>query len=120
MPILRIAIVLRHGEGLPSNLARRLADATGAVFGSPPGHTWIVLSEISGEQYAENHNHPVERPSPVFAHVLRSQLPAPEALAAEAAALAAAIAQICGRPAEQVHIIYEPAGAGRVAFGGVL
>ena len=32
--------------------------------------------------------------------------------------LTAAIAQICDRPAENVHIIYLPEGAGRIAFGG--
>ncbi len=31
-----------------------------------------------------------------------------------------AIAAACGRPAENVHLVYAPAGRGRVAFGGRL
>lgn len=41
-------------------------------------------------------------------------------LASEAAALASAIAQVTGRAVEHVHLIYEPPGRGRVAFGGEL
>jgi len=52
--------------------------------------------------------------------VLKARLEPAEMLRLEAHALAAAIAAVCGRPKENVHIIYLPAGSGRVAFGGQL
>jgi hypothetical protein len=55
---------------------------------------------------------------PVFVTVLKSRLPDSDELEQEAARLAAAVARICGRPAENVHILYLPEGSGRVAFGG--
>jgi hypothetical protein len=55
---------------------------------------------------------------PVFVTVLKAKLPGAAALQAEAAQLTMAVARTCGRAAENVHVIYQPAGAGRVAFGG--
>jgi hypothetical protein len=34
--------------------------------------------------------------------------------------LARSVAEACGRPAENVHVLVLPEGAGRVAFGGVM
>jgi phenylpyruvate tautomerase PptA (4-oxalocrotonate tautomerase family) len=41
-------------------------------------------------------------------------------MACEAERLTRAIAPILNRPPENVHILYEPDGAGRVSFGGKL
>ena len=43
-----------------------------------------------------------------------------EELQREAAELTEAISQAIGRPAGNIHLIYEAPGAGRVAFGGKL
>ena len=119
MPILTVEIVLLPGETTRPELAQRLADGAGEIFSSPPGSTWVKLIPIPAKNYAENK--PVEEAFyPVFVTVLKATLPPPESMQAEAAQLTAAIALICGRPPGNIHIIYAPAGAGRVAFGGKL
>jgi phenylpyruvate tautomerase PptA (4-oxalocrotonate tautomerase family) len=117
MPILDIEIVARPGETLSPNLAHELAHRAGEIFDSAPGGTWVKVHLIAQEHYAEN-SVASERFYPVFVSILKAKLPAPGALQEEITRLAAAIAEICGRPAENVHIIYLPEGAGRVAFGG--
>lgn len=119
MPILNIEIVLHPAELSDPGLAAALAERAGAAFGAAPGTTWVRLHYLPAGQYAEDGG-PAEEIAPVFVSVLKARLPPAEALPAEAARLAEAIAAVCGRPAENVHIIYEPAGAGRVAFGGRL
>jgi len=120
MPILDVEIVLLPGEMVSSGLAAEIADRCGQVFGSPPGNTWVKLHLMPRDRYAENDGGPPDGACPVFVSVLKARLPAPEALSVEVGRLTAAIAQATGRPAEHVHIIYLPGGAGRVAFGGAL
>lgn len=103
-----------------AGLAAEIADRGGEVFGSPPGNTWIKLRPIPCDHYAENGVGPPDGVYPVFVLVLKARLPAPDPLRAEVSRLAAAIAEATGRPVENVHIAYLPAGAGRVAFGGEL
>jgi len=117
MPILNVEIVARPDEYLSPKLATELANRTGEIFGSAPGSTWVKVHLIARENYAENSS-VSEDIYPVFVSVLKAKLPSPDSLQAEVAKLTAAIAQVCGRPQENVHIVYLPAGAGRVAFGG--
>lgn len=119
MPILDVQVVLRPGESLPGHLAADIADRAGEVFGTPPGRTWVKLYALPTEHYAENGGSD-ENAYPVFVSIFKSQLPAPQVLPTEAAQLTRAIAQACARPVQNVHLIYWPAGAGRVAFGGQL
>jgi phenylpyruvate tautomerase PptA (4-oxalocrotonate tautomerase family) len=119
MPILTIEIVLRPGETLPSHLAADIADRAGEVFGSPPGRTWVKLRGIPVEHYAENGG-AAEGVYPVFVSVLKSRYLPPDEMQTEVTRLTTAIAQASARPVENVHLVYEPAGAGRVAFGGNL
>jgi phenylpyruvate tautomerase PptA (4-oxalocrotonate tautomerase family) len=49
---------------------------------------------------------------------MKSELPLLEEMQKEVAKITAAVAQIYGRPAENVHVIYQPEARGRVAFGG--
>jgi len=51
---------------------------------------------------------------------LKKAVPFGSELRAEVEALTRAVAQVCGRDPEQVHVIYEPPALGRVAFGGRL
>ena len=120
MPIVDVEIVLLPEESMRSGLAAEIADRCGEVFGSPPGSTWVKLRPIPCDHYAENGGGPQDGVYPVFVSVLKARLPAPEALRAEVSRLTAAIAEATGRPVENVHIVYLPAGAGRVAFGGEL
>ena len=119
MPILNVEVVLQPGEALRPTLAADIANAAGDVFGTPPGRTWVTVYTIPTEQYAENGSS-VTGLYPVFVSILKNQLPAPEAMQTEARQLTDVIAQVCARSAENVHLIYLPAGAGRVAFGGRL
>ena len=119
MPILEIEIVLRPGEALAVGLAARLADAAAGVLRSPPRSTWVKLRELATGYFAENGAGPEADTFPVFVSVLKAEN-VPEQLADEAPRLAEAVGGLCGRPRENVHIIFEPKGGGRVAFGGKL
>lgn len=120
MPILTVEIVVKETEALAPNLAAAIADAAGAIFGSAPGRTWVRLHRLPAAQYAENGIAPDATPHPVFVGVIKAELPAGDALAGESAQLATTLAALCGRPVENVHIFWEQAGQGRVAFGGKL
>jgi hypothetical protein len=52
--------------------------------------------------------------------VLESGVPDGSALKDEVIQLTKTIAKILGRPESNIHIFYQPDGAGRVAFGGKL
>ncbi len=119
MPILDVEIVTRPGEQLPPALAKELADAAGLIFGSEPAGTWVRLQTIPSERYAEG---PGDAPVvfPVFVSVLKSNVPAGEAMQLEVARLSQMVAQLCQRPVQNIHILYLPEGRGRVAFGGTL
>lgn len=119
MPMLSIEIVGLPGDHSPG-LATALADAAGAVFQSAPGGTWVRLHWLDPALYAENGGGPPPSVRPVFVSVIESRPPEGAERARRAAALGIAIADVCDRPADNVHVIYEPPGAGRVAFGGRL
>ena len=119
MPILSVEIVTRPDEQLRPELAAELANRTGEIFGSAPGTTWVKVILIPKENYAENDS-TSENIFPVFVSVLKAKLPTPKSMLAEVSKLTETIAQICDRPQENVHILYMPEAAGRIAFGGKL
>ena len=120
MPILDVELVLEDWETVPSDLASRLADAAGAVFGTPAGRTWVRVRRLARADYAENGGGPPTGVRPVFANVLVSRLPSPSRVREDIERLTRAIAAVCGRPIENVHVMFLPDAAGRVAFGGTL
>ena len=120
MPVLEVEMVLAAGEALAPGLATALAERTSAVFGAAPGRTWVRLRSLERAQYAEDGGGPPPGVQPVFVTVLKARWPEGAQLADEIERLTTAVAQACGRPAENVHVAYLPAGAGRVAFGGRL
>lgn len=120
MPILDVTAVLRDGETLAADLSRQLADAAGRVFGAAPGTVWVTLHTLPADRYAENGTAAADTPRPVLVRVLKATEDATDARADEAATLACALAACLAREPAQVHLIYEPAGSGRVAFGGRL
>jgi len=120
MPILEVEMVIGSGEVLTDGLAEGMADAAGDVFGAPAGRTWVRLHTLPASEYAENGGGPPEGIRPVFVTVLRASLPKEDALREETRRLTEAIATACGRPAENVHILWLPEATGRMAFGGRL
>jgi hypothetical protein len=117
---LEVEIVARPGERLRGSLAVNVADRAAEVFGTPTGHTWVRLRILALEQYAEDGGGPEPGVHPVFVSVLKAELPEADVLAAEIEGLTEAIATACDRRPQNVHIRYEPAGGGRMAFGGRL
>lgn len=109
MPILDITIV---GEQPAS--AARIAEVAGDVLGTEPSFTWVSLHRVS--EYAENRV--AAPPSPVIVRVLLRRVP--DDRASLARALGAAIATELGRARDDVHVLFEPPAAGRIAFGGEL
>ncbi len=118
MPILNIEIVLGPGEKPHAGLAAEIADRAGEIFASAKGGTWVKIRPIPPEHYAENGAGPEDDIFPVFVFILKSRLQERDAMKAEVVSLTNAIAKACARPPENVHIVYEPAAEGRVAFGG--
>ena len=116
MPILEIEIVLRPDEELTDDLPQLLADRLGDVFRSQPGETWLKLRPLPGHHYTENES--TDDIYPVFVTVLKGQRPSIDEMQIEVTALTTAVADICQRPFENVHIIYQPDALGRIAFGG--
>ncbi len=117
MPILDIEVVGRDSPN--RSYTQALADAVGNVFNSASGHTWVKVRHIPEAQYAENQIG-TPAPKPIFVSVLLRVLPDAAELAKLADALAVAIGNASGCPKENVHIVFQPEAAGRVAFGGQL
>lgn len=120
MPILEVQIVGDPPTEIREGLAAHLAEAAADVLGSRPAGTWVKLQALPRADYAENGGGPDASIAPVFVRVLLRALPEGEVLRAQAHALARAIAGVCARSVDDVHVLYEPAAAGRIAFGGRL
>ena len=118
MPILYVEIV---GDYDPDHgVALKIADRAAPVLGADRGQVWVKLRRIPRELYAENGRGDPCPDQPVFVKVTKGVLQDVEELRVEAEQLTKAVAEAVGRPAENVHIIYEPSAAGRIAFGGKL
>ena len=117
MPIVDIEIVLKPDEAIADEVVSELADRLGEIFGSPKTGTWVKVHQIAAHYYAENEGKEPEV-YPIFVSVLKSRLPGPEEMQKEVDAITATVAQLCNRPSRFVHVIYQPEGKGRVAFGG--
>jgi phenylpyruvate tautomerase PptA (4-oxalocrotonate tautomerase family) len=120
MPILDIELVGEPPREIRRDLAARLAEAAGEALDSRPGGTWVKLMILPEGDYAENAGGPDDGVRPVFVSLIKRSLPCGEALQREVAVLTRVVAEVCRRPAENVHLIYRAAAAGRVAFGGKL
>ena len=118
MPIVDIELVCESEAEFATASARTLADAIGHALGSEPGHTWVRLRFLASDAYAENQATVQGADLPAFVTVLHAHPPIGEALAVEATALTAVIAQCLARAPGRVHLQYAPAAAGRQAFGG--
>ncbi|MDA0273617.1 MAG: hypothetical protein O3C68_10250 [Proteobacteria bacterium] len=121
MPIVELELVIDgEAEKLGSELIQRLADQIGEYLGSDTAGTWVMVRYLDRSQYAENRSPVPESVKPTFVSILQYQLPGQNGLAEGARRLADITATCIGRPLENTHIIFEPAGRCRVAFGGEL
>ena len=117
MPIVDVEIVVKPDETIPNQMVSELADQLGEVFGSSKNGTWIKVHGIPSVYYAENEGK-AEEIYPIFVSVLKARLPDPEEMQTEVDAITGVVAQVCNRPSSVVHVMYQPEGKGRVAFGG--
>lgn len=119
MPIVDIEIVLGPDETIRHGMVSELADEIGTIFHSASRRTWVRIHSLPAEQYAENGGRAVGV-YPIFVSIIKSTLSSPAELQKEVEKITGAVAQICNRPSENVHVLYQPEGRGRVAFGGKL
>jgi phenylpyruvate tautomerase PptA (4-oxalocrotonate tautomerase family) len=125
MPIVTIELMSDEGSAvgaaLPSaGTIREITDALGAIFDSRPSGTWVKFREQSREHYAENNAELTADVRPVVVEILKADLPDPASLTTEARAICLLVAKALTRPPENVHVVYQPAARGRIAFGGEL
>lgn len=121
MPIIQLDLVMRAGENPPDKRTlQALADEMGQVLGAPAGETWVFLRPLSDDAYVENDMAVPPDIRPAIAHVLQYQRPSESTLARMARGLAGAMARHLNRPEANMHLVFEPDGRGRVAFGGRL
>lgn len=119
MPIVDVEMVEDpNGSAPDKELPQALADALGRVFGVPPGETWVRVRRLPRRDYAENGGPLPDGIRPLFVTVLKSHRPESDALRTEVSAVTDAVAKACRRPRENVHVLYLPEAAGRLAFGG--
>jgi phenylpyruvate tautomerase PptA (4-oxalocrotonate tautomerase family) len=117
MPILDIEIVSAAPDAIAPGLAQALADELGDAFGAEAGKVWVRLRALPAAHYAENN---ATAPAPVFVTVLASAPPAGKQLQERIESITSIVAVHLERSRENVHVVFEPAARGRIAFGGRL
>jgi len=117
MPIVDVEIVLRPDETIRKEIVRELADELGDIFHTQESQTWVKVHALPADQYTENGG-TRDGIYLIFVSIIKSKLPTNEEMQEEVEKITGAIPQICGRSSENVHVIYQPEGRGRVAFGG--
>lgn len=120
MPILEVDIVGELDPVARKGIAARLADVVGHALRSRRGGTWVKVQLVPRGLYAENGGGPAAGVLPVFVRVLLRDVPEGDARAAQVRDLTRAVALVCGRPEQNVHVLYEGSALGRLAFGGKL
>jgi phenylpyruvate tautomerase PptA (4-oxalocrotonate tautomerase family) len=115
MPLVEVELV--GGPEAVAGLATPLADAVGSALDARVGGTWVRVRHLPPERYGESGGVP-EGLRPVLVRLVLSRHPSD--VASVLRGVAAAVAEVTGRPVENVHVVLEPEGAGRIAFGGRL
>lgn len=118
MPILNLEII-GNQKDFPYDLAQKIADAAGHALDSRPQGTWVKLSFIPPQQYAENGG-VEDGMNPIIVSLIQSEVPPANHLGEQITKLTNAISSASGVPSQNVHIVIEPGAKGRIAFGGNL
>jgi len=116
MPVVDVEIV---GKENTDGLAGKIANCVGRVLGMPKGRTWVKLRFLPEARYAEHGGTPADV-RPVFVSLLLADVPDVQERQRQVADLARELGKVCGRPADNVHVLYEAPAKGRMAFGGRL
>jgi phenylpyruvate tautomerase PptA (4-oxalocrotonate tautomerase family) len=119
MPLIEIEVI-GPSRLATAKLTRQLAGALGETLGSPPASTWVRLRTLPASHYAESSTARPVGAKAIFVTITHRKLSARARLRREASEISRIVGKICHRSPEQVHVIYEPPGAGRIAFGGQL
>lgn len=119
MPIVDIEFVSEI-PGDQTVLTGALANAIADALQTGIAQTWVRLRSLPRSCYAENGVEDPPGAGAVFVAITKRFLTDEARLAEEAERVCAAIAKVSGRAKEHIHIIYEPPGNGRIAFGGKL
>ena len=125
MPIVTIETLseapLSKEDALPTTAQLQVvADELGTLFGSQPNGTWVRARQQQRAYYVENDGLVDADLRPAMVEILKSVLEPEDQLAAEAASVCSIVAKSLGRPERDVHVVYQPAASGRIAFGGKL
>jgi phenylpyruvate tautomerase PptA (4-oxalocrotonate tautomerase family) len=119
VPIVDVAIV--SDDVSWPGLAQTLADGIGDALDAPIGTTWVRLRALGRDHYAESGGADADADTgPVFVEIISRRAPGGRQLSSVVVDVVRAVARATGRPAERVHVIFAPDGAGRIAFGGRL
>jgi phenylpyruvate tautomerase PptA (4-oxalocrotonate tautomerase family) len=122
MPIIDIEVIEDDPPRghFPRAAVQALTDEVAAILGSGPSGTWVRIRYLPRGSYAENGGDVPGSVRPVFVTILLARLPAAAELRRHAERVALAVADALGRPRENVHVLFSPPAAGRIAFGGRL
>jgi phenylpyruvate tautomerase PptA (4-oxalocrotonate tautomerase family) len=115
MPIIDVEVV---GNPADPKITQELADELGQAFRAKPGKVWVRVRALPAELYAENDE--PGAPQPVFVTILTSHPPEGTELQRRIKYVTNAVARFTGRDPGVVHVMFDAAAKGRVAFGGVL
>lgn len=112
MPILTLTIIGDSPRPPPHQTAARLA----ATIGWAATNTWLITHHLDSSDYGEG---VVPHPAPVLVRALLRDGGATQR-GTIAATIGRVVAEAYGRDPNHIHVIFEAAGDGRVAFGGKL
>lgn len=118
MPIINVEIVGSISANA-NYVSQNLADVAGKIFQSGPGQTWLKLTFIPFDNYAENN---IARPleGPTFVSIIMKDPLDDNEKAQLALNLAKEIGQILNRSIDKIHVYFNLEARGRIAFGGKL
>ncbi len=111
LPILDVEIDLPAGQSVSNSVARGIAEAAGEILGVERSRTWVRMRPLPVDREAKGAEDHSAEAHPVFVTVWRLSSPGPRLLRDQAEALARAVADVCKRPVEDVHVLFEPSPA---------
>ncbi len=116
VPMVEVELV-SDDEPAPG-MADLLADQIGLALRAAEGSTWVRLRVLRPDHYGESGGSFGDSVKPVFVTVTSRRQPAREQFADVVEQITSAVARTTGHPRQNVHVIFAPDAAGRVAFGG--